>query len=118
MAPGLVQVHEKYKHRDVVFVSLTNMPEASVQEFVDHCSISWSCGYGAQQTIAGFGAFRLDSKVPGYEITPMLYLIGGDGKIHWCDAGARTVHTDRGEQLRTLDQQIERALINGTFQGK
>jgi hypothetical protein len=88
------------------------MPEASVQEFVDQFGIPWSCGYGAQQTLASFGAFRRDSKVPGYDITPMLYLIGGNRTIHWCDAGARTLHVDRGEQLRTLDQQIERALAH------
>ena len=94
----------------MTFVSLTTQPEASVQQFVDQHAVPWSCGYGAQSTIARLGAFKRDSKIPGYEVMPTLFLIDADSTVRWCDGQARMLHGDPGPQLGNLEEQIERAL--------
>jgi hypothetical protein len=95
----------------VAFVSLTNMPKNSVAAFVERMSIPWPSGYGASnETIARFGAYGFDRALPGYEVTPTLYLIGPDGLIRWNDRQARSRHEDKGPLLKELETEIERAL--------
>ena len=90
------------------------MPENSVHSFAEECSIPWSCGYQAPlRTIALWGAFDRAKMIPGYEVTPTLYVIGRDGRIAWCDRHARTRHDEkeqRDEVLGQLEAAIERAL--------
>jgi thiol-disulfide isomerase/thioredoxin len=112
-APGLVQVYNKFKDRDVAFVSLTNMPEVSVRQFVKQCTIPWPCGYGAtNQTIARFGAYSSKRRVPGYEVSPTLYVVGPDRRILWNDRQARMFHKDPGPLMKELETQIEQALTH------
>jgi len=116
MAPGLVQVHRRFKDRGVAFVSLSNVGESATESFAKQNSVSWPCGYGSTlETIARFGAYSTDrmsaSYNPGYEVSPTLYLIGPDGHILWNDAQARPRHLKDTEAiLRDLAAQIEKAL--------
>jgi hypothetical protein len=110
-APGLVQVFHKFKDRDVKFVSLTSTSRDSVQRFVDNFSVPWPSGYGASsQFLADLGAFKRDTPLPGYEVTPTIYVLGPDGRIAWCDRNARLRHEDQGPMLRELEMAITQAL--------
>ena len=110
-APGLVEVYRKYKDRGVAFVSLTNMEEGSVKWFVDEFSIPWPCGHGsALRTIANLGAYSPDRTVPGYEVSPTLYLVGKDGRIRWCDRKARLRHVASEPQMKDLESALEHEL--------
>jgi hypothetical protein len=109
-APGLVRAYHKFKERGVTFVSLTNMPEASAEEFTAGLAVPWPSGYGAaNETIARFGAFAPGAP-PGYQVTPTLYVIGPDGLIRWCDRRARTRHQPPEPLLTELDHELEEAL--------
>src|SRR5262249_38228770 len=55
-APGLVRVHDQFKSQGVEFVSLTDLPEMSVENFVEQFGVTWPAGYGAAQgTVDAFG---------------------------------------------------------------
>jgi hypothetical protein len=95
----------------VAFVSLTNMPQESVKQFVKQFSIPWPCGYAVtNQTIANFGAYTDARQVPGYEVTPTLYVMGSNGRILWSDRQTRLLHKDPAPLLQELEREIERAL--------
>jgi hypothetical protein len=111
MAPGLVQVFQKYRDRQVTFLSLTNMSAEAVEQFVVKFSIPWPSGYGATlQTIAAFGALNGAGRIPGYEVAPTLYLVGSDGRIRWSDRSARQKHLSTDTILADLDKAIAQAL--------
>jgi thiol-disulfide isomerase/thioredoxin len=110
-APGLVQTQEKFKERGVAFVSLTMMPENSVQEFVTAHGVLWPAGYGASPaTIARFGAYNQGAAIPGYEVAPTLYIIDADGKVLWSDGQGRYRHEDPDALIRRLETALEEQL--------
>ena len=100
----------------MAFVSLTNMPKASVEQFVQQFTVPWPCGYGATtSTIACIGAFNRNATIPGYELTPTLYLVGADGRIRW-NSQARLNHQEPGPLLHELEAQIEQVLAGPAFE--
>jgi thiol-disulfide isomerase/thioredoxin len=110
-APGLVRVHERFKLRGVEFVSLTDLPEPMVAGFVEQFGVTWSAGYGAAVgTVQAFGVHRPEQTALGLDIAPVLYLIGPDGRVLWCDETARYRHQDTRVLLSDLEGQIEKAL--------
>jgi thiol-disulfide isomerase/thioredoxin len=110
-APGLVEVYQKYKDRQVAFVSVTSMPRVSTEDFVRSFAVPWPCAYGAtNQTLARFGAFNPDSTMHGYEVKLTFYLVGADERVLWNDGSARQRHQSPDLVLRELEDQIERAL--------
>lgn len=107
VAPGLVQAYHKFKDRQVAFVSLTDMPESAVQVFADRHNMPWPSGFGAsRETLVRLGVVDGRRIVPGYAITPTLYLVGPDGKVLWSDEQARMRHEDR----QTWQQRVEAAI--------
>ncbi len=116
MAPGLVQVFQKYRQRQVLFVSLTNMPRDSAESFVRQHSIPWPSGYAASlRTIAAFGALNKSRPVRGYEVIPTLYLVGPDGRVRWSDGNVRLRHDNLKSVLlkqifEELDTRIRQAV--------
>lgn len=110
-APGLVRVHERFKSRGVELVSLTDLPEPMVEKFVEQFGVTWPAGYGAStDTVDAFGVRRPEQTAPGLDIAPVLYLIGSDGRILWCDETARYRHRDTRALLGDLEAEIEKAL--------
>jgi hypothetical protein len=109
-----VQAYHKFKNRGVTFASLTNMPRASVEQFVDRFAVPWPCAFGTPtKLIAQFGAFNRDSAIQGYEVRPTLYLIGANGRVLWSDGQARTKHQEPGIVVHQLEDEIEKALASG-----
>jgi thiol-disulfide isomerase/thioredoxin len=109
-APDLVRLHEKYSARGVKFVSVTSMGREAVEAFVGQFSIPWSSGYGmADPMILALGA-KNAMPTPGYEVAPTLYLVGRDGRIHWCDSQGRFRHVESPVWIEQLDKAIAAAL--------
>jgi len=74
--PILVDLHEQYSNRGVVFVGLTNEESFelnAIKKYVEKAKISWLIGYGAGDTLANFGNRYL----------PTAYVIGADGMLLW-----------------------------------
>jgi thiol-disulfide isomerase/thioredoxin len=110
-APGLVRTYKKFKSRGVAFVSVTDLPESMVSDFVEQFGVCWPAGFGATaQTIEDFGVRRPDQSATGLDIAPALYLIGANGRVLWCDGAARYRHVDTRLVMSELEAHIEKAL--------
>jgi acetyl-CoA carboxylase alpha subunit len=101
VAPDLVEIHKKYKDRNVVFIGLTQADRAAAESFVRELGVTWPNGYGAAETISnlmqGVGA-------------PTFFVVGADGYVFWNDDRARFRH-DTDSLCKQLDRVIEAALI-------
>ena len=87
-APGLIRIHRKYAERGVSFLSVTSMGREPAQAFANQFQIPWPSGYGLSgDGIVALGAGS-DMAAPGYEIAPVLYIVGTDGRILWADQQA------------------------------
>lgn len=87
-----MQVHDRYRERGVVFVSLTEEGEGDleqIQAFAGKFQISWPIAYGARNTISQL-------KVLG---PPMTFVVARDGTIAW-----------NSNELGTLDGAIRKVL--------
>ncbi|MFQ5732245.1 MAG: peroxiredoxin family protein [Planctomycetaceae bacterium] len=74
--PHLVQVHNRFQSRGVVFIGLTKENQASlakVQGFLSEHGITWRNGYGATRSLARFQA----------QYIPAIWVVGRDGKVVW-----------------------------------
>ena len=100
-----MRVHRKYETRGVLFLSLSGDPRMKVQEFIDKHEITWSSGYGASEAmIEALGAPNAGVMVP------LLYVIGRDQRVAWCDQQARYKHQEPRQIVEALDRAIEAAL--------
>lgn len=111
-APGLVRVHQKFAARGVAFVSLTNMPRLAAERFVNDFSVPWPNGYGVSGD--DLASLRAESGqvIRGYEVAPIVYVVGPDGRVRWSDRQGRFRHTDPKVWEGQLDSAIEAALAN------
>lgn len=109
-APGLIRLHQKYSDRGVTFISITNMDRQSAGAFANEFEVTWPSGYGL--TSAGVVALGAGSGMaaPGYEIAPVIYLVGSDDRVRWSDRQGRFRHTAPGDWERELDAAIAAAL--------
>src|SRR5205807_5634377 len=99
-APGLVELHEKYKDRGVAFVSISNMPREGVEAFVKHFGVTWPSAYEVpHETIARWGAFNREIKLRGYEVKLIFYVLGADGRVRWNDHYDRVLHKNRSSLI-------------------
>jgi thiol-disulfide isomerase/thioredoxin len=105
-APGLVRLHRKHADRGVHFLSVTSMGREPAQAFSDQFQIPWPSGYGLSEE--GVVALGAGSGVagPGYEIAPVLYIVGPDGRIRWADQQGRFLHKSPEVWERELDEAI------------
>jgi thiol-disulfide isomerase/thioredoxin len=109
-APGLVRLHDKYSPSGVAFVSVTNMPDDMVEDYVQKARIPWASGYqidADMMTRLGAGS---GMAVKGYQIAPIIYVVGPDGVIRWTDDRLRMRHPDPVDWEKTLDAGIAAAL--------
>lgn len=75
-APHMVELHEKYKGRGVIFIGLTGEDSQSLaksREFLAEGKITWPNGYGAQPTLE-----RLH-----YDGIPHAWVVDRNGTIAW-----------------------------------
>ena len=87
-----MQIHDKYKDRNVQFVALTSESAEdldSIQVFAAQLHVPWPIGYGAANTISQLN-------IPGI---PATFVIGRDGNVLW-----------NSFQSGTLDGAIRKAL--------
>jgi thiol-disulfide isomerase/thioredoxin len=147
IAPGLMRVYQKYRGNGVAFVSMTPDRQEGALSFVEQFKVPWACGYGVpRETIAAFGAYNADRLAnyfdainldrrrpaaeratadlpeavrPRYELSPMFYVIGRDGRVLWHDGQARPRHTRTlPELLQDLEDAIERGLATDDVPAK
>lgn len=109
-APGLIRLHQKYAARGVAFTSVTSMGRQPAEVFANEFKVPWPSGYGL--TSAGVAALGAGSGMaaPGYEIAPVIYLVGPDGRVRWSDRQGRFRHTAPDAWERELDEAIAAAL--------
>jgi thiol-disulfide isomerase/thioredoxin len=101
--PDLVELHEQFKAKDVVFVGVTTDANdridadqqaselAGIQKYISKYHATWPMAYGAIDTLIALKA----EYIPGY------WVIGRDGKVLW----------NRGASGKeSMRQAIERAL--------
>jgi thiol-disulfide isomerase/thioredoxin len=111
-APELVKLHKRFSSQGVVFVSLTNMQQPSVESFVKELSVSWPSGYGlSSESIGEFGVGS-GMQTSEYGIAPTLFLVGADGRVRWTDKQARLRHADVNEWSNEVGEAIEAALLS------
>ncbi len=102
----------------MAFVSLTDAPRDSAEQFARIFSIPWPCGYEApREAVARWGAYDASRSLPdsysGRELSPTLYLLGPDGRVLWCDSRGRMQHgVDPAIREGKLEAAIERALAS------
>ena len=101
MAPGLVQVFDKYQQSNVLFFGVTPDSEAVVRRYVERYTIPWPVALVSRETIAELGA-SLGRTGP---TLPTLLVIAR-GRIVWTDRAARWSHTHDAD----LPQQLSRAI--------
>lgn len=92
--PELVQLHEKYKGRGVVFIGMTTHQTSereAVEDFVKRYGSTWPNAYGAMDSMMAFKA----EYIPGY------WVVDRSGKVIWNKALAAE---------ESIDDAIERAL--------
>ena len=106
-----MRTFQQFKHRDVLFVSLSVNPKARVQSYVDKFKVPWPCGFGATiELMEAFGAVNHMGVGTDEKVIPTLYVIGRDGRICWSDARSRYNHQDVEMTMRNLSAAIEQAL--------
>jgi tetratricopeptide (TPR) repeat protein len=71
--PRLAQLHEKFKSRGVVIVSLSDEDEQTIEEFMRKTTMPYIVGSGAKSASASYGVNKI----------PATFLVGPDGKIVW-----------------------------------
>ena len=109
-APGLIRIHRKYAERWVSFLSVTSMGREPAEAFANQFQIPWPSGYGLSgDSIVALGAGS-DMAAPGYEVAPVLYLVGTDGRILWADQQGRFLHKTPEVWERELDEAIAASL--------
>ena len=99
--PKLIELHEQYADRGVVFIGLTSEESFElniIQKYVKKANISWLIGYGAGDTLANFGNRYL----------PTAYVIGADGKVLWDSENGGSVQD-------TLDHALELAKADSSL---
>src|SRR5579864_6661306 len=107
MAPDLVQIYGRFKHKRVSFVSLSNETKERVAEFCKKFLVPWPCGFGVtKDTLEDFKAVYPGSP----RIMPTLYIIGHDGTIFWHDHHFRLKHAEDKSFLRELEAELAKAL--------
>lgn len=109
-APGLVRLYRKYADQGVAFVSVTTMNREAAEAFAQEFAVPWPSGYGL--TREGVMALGAGSGQPtaGYEVAPVLYLVGSDGRVRWGDNQDRLHHLSPEQWERELDAAISTAL--------
>ncbi|MFM9963550.1 MAG: redoxin domain-containing protein [Planctomycetaceae bacterium] len=93
--PHMVELHERFADRGVVFLGLTDEGEKkldAIQRVLGNAGARWPNGWGATQTIQDLNAVYL----------PSVYVIGTNGQIMWTSA-------DRGELSEILEQLLKPA---------
>lgn len=93
--PHMVELHEKFSDRGVVFIGLTDEGAGkleAIQSVLRRAGARWPNGWGARQTIQDLGA----------EYLPSVYVIGTNGQIRWTS-------DDRGELSEVLEQLLKSA---------
>ncbi len=100
LTPKLVDLHEHFAERGVVFIGLTSEESFElnrVQQYVKKANISWLIGWGAGETLGDFGNRYL----------PTVYVIGADGKMFW--------DSDQGGSMHdTLERALELAAAHNS----
>jgi thiol-disulfide isomerase/thioredoxin len=110
-APELVKLQSQYEPQGILFVSLTNMSRTTVESYVQQFGITWPNGYGASiSTFAAYGAYHNAVLVPGYEVTPTIYLLNPDGTVRWSDQRARFRHVKAADLAPELASQLDELL--------
>lgn len=109
-APNLIRLYNKYSPRGVAFVSFTNTGQPSVEAFNRNFKITWSNGYGAPlDSLIPLGASS-GQGLSGYEVAPVVYLVGPDSKIVWTDKQARFRHVPPKDWEKEVEAALEAAL--------
>ena len=91
-APELIELHQKFAGRDVVFFGLTNEDESMLplmREYLQSTGIRWLNGYGAVETLIALKA----------DYIPCHWVVDRHGTIVWND--------DSGGEM---EEAIEKAL--------
>ena len=96
MLPHLVELHERFADRGVVFIGLTTEGAnkvATIRSILDQAGARWLNGWGAGKTVEALEA----------EYLPKSYVIGPNGVIVWTsdDSG------DLGDALEKFLKQID-----------
>jgi thiol-disulfide isomerase/thioredoxin len=95
MLPHMVEIHNQFADRGVVFIGLTSEGEDKVetmQSILQSAGARWLNGWGARQTIKEFGN----------EMIPWAYVIGTNGQILWTSA-------DGGDLPEILEQALKQS---------
>lgn len=93
-APHIVEMYQKFKDQNVLFIGLTTDDEQMLPEiktWLKETGITWPNGYGAFESLIAFKA----------DTIPQVWVIGSDGKVVW--------NVD-SEPTESLEEGIERAL--------
>jgi thiol-disulfide isomerase/thioredoxin len=93
--PKLVDLHERFVERGVVFVGLTSEESFDlprVEQYVKKANISWLIGWGAGETLGDLGNRYL----------PTVYVISAEGKVVWDSENGGSIQ-------ETLEHELELA---------
>jgi thiol-disulfide isomerase/thioredoxin len=74
--PHLVELHQQFADRGVVFIGLTTQPQNKLSEIksvLKAHQVTWLNGWGAIETVQELGT----------EYLPSVYVIGANGKLLW-----------------------------------
>ena len=86
--PHLIKLHEMYKDKGVVLMSLTNEPIDKIRSFVKEYKMTYAVGAGSKT-----------SRDYGVRGIPHAYIVDPNGKVAW-----------HGHPMAGMDEKIERAL--------
>lgn len=94
--PALVNLHEAFANRAVVFVGLTEEGKeelAEVQKVIDSFGVTWSVGWGAVRTTRALEA----------DAIPALYIFGANGRLAWSSADGGDIHSVLEREVQKVE---------------
>ncbi len=98
--PYLVELHQRFADRGVVFIGLTTQPQNKLSEIksvLKAHQVTWLNGWGAIETVQELGT----------EYLPSVYVIGANGKLLW--------DSNRGGRIEDV---LDRAVTLATTSSK
>ena len=107
-----MRLHEKFRGRNVRFISIAMEAEDVVSEFNSRFGILWPTLYNLElDAMNSLGVVDPGSLDVGMGIKPTIYILDSSGKVLWSDHGYRMTHPDVTSTLDWLELFIELALV-------
>lgn len=113
LAENMIALRNRYRDKNVQFISVTNLPKLPTDLFVRGNGYDWPCGYGLKtETVVNLGAVNagMAARMGGYIIAPTIYVVDRNGKVASSDGRARWKHQPKEEILTLISKLIDEAL--------